>query len=72
MLFIDTIDRLHYKGLFNLTPGPNRVVFMAEVSVDGLTIKDLQMLKQTVYNQMEEGLKRYRKYDLPTYKEIVQ
>jgi 1-acyl-sn-glycerol-3-phosphate acyltransferase len=72
LLFIDTIDRLHYNALLNLTPGPNRVVFMEEEPVDGLTMKDLQTLKQTVYDKMEEGLKRYRKYDLPTSKEVVQ
>jgi 1-acyl-sn-glycerol-3-phosphate acyltransferase len=27
VLFIDTLDRLHYGGLLRLTPGPNRVVF---------------------------------------------
>ena len=69
LLFIDTIDRLHYKALLNLTPGPNRVVFMEEVPVNGLTMKDLQELKQTVYNKMDEGLRRYRKYD-PAVKEV--
>ncbi|MCZ2225025.1 MAG: 1-acyl-sn-glycerol-3-phosphate acyltransferase [Chitinophagales bacterium] len=59
MLFIDTLKRLHYKSLFSLTPGKNRVVFLKEISVDGLTMNDLQKLKQQVYNLMEDGLKRY-------------
>lgn len=63
LLFIDTIDRLHYRGLLELTPGPNRVVYLEEVSVDGLQMSDVQELKQKVYNIMDAGLRRYRKYD---------
>lgn len=62
LLLIDTVDRLHYKSIFSLTPGPCRVVFMEEVPVEGLTIKDLQSLKQKVHQQMEAGLRRYRRY----------
>lgn len=60
LLFIDTIHRLHYRGLFELTPGPNRVVYLAEVCVKGLTMKDLPVLKQEVYNMMEAGLLKYK------------
>lgn len=60
LLFIDTINRLHYRGLFELTPGPNRVVYLAEVCVKGLTMKDLPILKQEVYNMMEAGLLKYK------------
>jgi 1-acyl-sn-glycerol-3-phosphate acyltransferase len=62
LLFIDALDRLHYRGLLQLAPGPNRVVFMEEVPVEGLTMKDVPMLKQKVYNVMDAGLRRYRKY----------
>ncbi len=62
MLFIDTIDRLHYRGLFELTPGPNRVVYLATIEVKELTIKDLALLKQRVYDAMDAGLRRYRSY----------
>ena len=62
VLFIDTFDRLHYRGLLEFTPGPNSVVFLDEVPVDGLTMKDLPQLKQQVYNIMDEGLRRYRRY----------
>jgi 1-acyl-sn-glycerol-3-phosphate acyltransferase len=61
MLFIDTIDRLHYRGLFELTPGKNRVVYLHEVHVAGLTMAELPQLKQQVYNMMEDGLNRYKK-----------
>lgn len=59
LLLVDTIKRLHYCGLFELTPGQNRVVYLEEIKVDGLTMKDLPALKQKVYSVMEDGLKRY-------------
>lgn len=62
MLFIDTIYRMHYRSLFELTPGINRVIYLNEITVDGLTIQDLPQLKNTVYTQMEQGLKRYIQY----------
>lgn len=62
VLFVDTLDRLHYRHLFTLTPGICRTVFLKEFSVEGLTLKDVQVLKQNVYNEMEAGLRRYRNY----------
>ena len=59
LLFIDTLKRLHYNNLFSLTTGLNRVIYLAEVSVDGLTMNDLPILKQQVFDIMEAGLKRY-------------
>ncbi len=59
MLFIDSLQRMDYKSIFSLTPGKNRVVYLKEISVVGLTMNDLQTLKQQVYNLMEDGLKRY-------------
>jgi len=70
LIFIDTIDRLHYKGILNLTPGYNRVVHLPEVPVAGLTMKDLKTLKQTVYNIMDDGLRRYRSYEPGTTAQV--
>jgi 1-acyl-sn-glycerol-3-phosphate acyltransferase len=53
---------MHYRGLFELTPGINRVVYLEEVPVEGLTMKDIQSLKQKVYEIMDDGLRRYRSY----------
>ena len=60
LLFLDTYDRLNYKTIFSLTPGRSRSVFLEEIKVDGLTIKDLPFLKQKVFSLMEEGLTRYK------------
>lgn len=62
LLLIDTVDRLHYRGIFELTPGPNRVVYLEEIPVAGLTSRDIATLKQRVHDTMEAGLKRYRSY----------
>lgn len=62
VLFIDTVDRLHYRSIFTLTPGPSRAVFLDEVPVEGLTLEDLPVLKQKLYDIMDKGLRRHRKY----------
>ena len=65
ILFIDSLKRMHYSSLFQLTPGINRAVYLEEVPVAGLTLKDLPMLKKQVYTQMEKGLQRYIQYPTP-------
>ncbi|TDH29359.1 1-acyl-sn-glycerol-3-phosphate acyltransferase [Segetibacter sp. 3557_3] len=62
LLFIDAIDRLHYRSIFELTPGPNRVVYLEEVPIENRTMHDLPELKKKVYDIMEAGLRRYRNY----------
>jgi 1-acyl-sn-glycerol-3-phosphate acyltransferase len=62
LLFIDTIERMHFSSVFSITPGKSRVVYLADISVEGLTMEDLPALKAKAYHLMEEGLKRYRKY----------
>jgi 1-acyl-sn-glycerol-3-phosphate acyltransferase len=62
VLLVDTLDRMHHRSLFELTPGINRVVYLEEISVEGLMLKDIPALKNKVYDIMEAGLKRYRHY----------
>jgi len=62
MLFIDTIDRLHYSSILKATPGKNRVVYLETVPVTGLTLADVAQLKESVYQLMDAGLRRYRNY----------
>jgi 1-acyl-sn-glycerol-3-phosphate acyltransferase len=61
LLFVDTNERLNQYDLFSMTPGKSRVVYLAEISVDGYTKSDVQKLKQLTYNAMEAGLLKYRK-----------
>ncbi len=62
LLLIDTLERMHFKGLFTLTPGKNRVVYLKEIEVTNYTLKDIHQLKEQVHAVMEDGLRRYRKY----------
>ncbi|HRN58265.1 MAG TPA: lysophospholipid acyltransferase family protein [Agriterribacter sp.] len=59
VLFLDVYNRMPYGKLFTLTPGRSRAVFMEEITVEGLTIKDIAKLKQEVYRRMEEQLLQY-------------
>lgn len=62
VLFVDTHERMHYRGIFELTPGINRVVFLEEIPVEDLKMSDIGLLKKRVYNLMDAGLRRYRRY----------
>jgi 1-acyl-sn-glycerol-3-phosphate acyltransferase len=47
---------MHYKSIFCLNPGKSRSLFLPEVSVAGLAMKDVGMLKEKVFKMMEEEL----------------
>jgi 1-acyl-sn-glycerol-3-phosphate acyltransferase len=59
VVILDTFDRLHYD--YNLIDnGISRIVYLEEVSVQGLTGSDVPVLKEKVYKIMEDALIRYR------------
>jgi 1-acyl-sn-glycerol-3-phosphate acyltransferase len=60
VLFLDAYDRMHYRSIFSLNPGRNRCVFLDEVPVDGLHLKDVSFLKQKVYDLMDKKLREYK------------
>ena len=60
ILFLDAYDRNSYKDLFLFTPGKARIVYLDEIPVEGLTIKDVKYLKEKVYKVMEEKLIAYK------------
>ncbi|MDI9364258.1 MAG: lysophospholipid acyltransferase family protein [Flavobacterium sp.] len=60
LLFVDTNERLNQYDIFSLTPGISRVVYLAELSVNGYTKSDVQKLKQLTYEAMEAALLKYR------------
>lgn len=60
VLFLDAYDRMHYMSVLSLTPGISRSIFLDEIKVDGLTLKDVQVLKQKTFLIMEEALTRYK------------
>lgn len=60
MLFLDAYDRMHYNSIFSMCPGKSRTIFLDEIPVAGLTLNDVDSLKQQVYNIMEEKLIAYK------------
>ena len=63
IVFPYTLDRLHYESIFSLTPGISRAIFMEEVPVRGLSLKDADSLKDKVYRMMDAELRKWRKYE---------
>jgi len=59
VLFLDNYRRLNYKSIFSFTPGRCRVLYLDEIKVEGLTIKDVDMLKKKVHDVMERKLREY-------------
>lgn len=59
ILFLDSYNRLSYESILSLSPGRSRSIFLKEISVEGLTTKDVNTLKQTVFSLMEKKLIEY-------------
>ena len=57
VIFLDAFDRMHYRSIFSLTPGRCRIVYLEEISVEGL---EVQELKERVYAAMEKTLLAYK------------
>lgn len=65
ILFIDNDGRLNQKSIFSLTPGICRCVYLDSINIDAYKTKDdVVLLKMKVYETMENGLRRYRKYEV--------
>ena len=59
ILFIDSFKRMHYRHLFTLNPGINRVIHLPEIPVAGYELADLDQLKEHVYGKMEDELRNW-------------
>ncbi len=57
LLFLDGIDRMHWRSVFTLTPGKLKTVYLEEISPEGYTA---EQLKQKVYELMEKKLVEYK------------
>ena len=60
ILFLDALDRLHYRSIWCFTPGKSRAVILPEVPVEGLCMKDVPQLRRQVHAIMEAALIQYR------------
>ena len=60
ILFLDTYDRMGYESVFSIKPGRSRSVYLDEIAVDGLTLNDVDVLRERVFKIMEEKLFEYK------------
>jgi 1-acyl-sn-glycerol-3-phosphate acyltransferase len=60
VLFLDSYDRMNYRSIFSLTPGKCRIIYLDEIPVEGLTIRDVPALKDKVHAIMENKLIEYK------------
>jgi 1-acyl-sn-glycerol-3-phosphate acyltransferase len=60
VLFLDAYDRMGYESIFSITPGKSISVYLEEVSVEGLTLTDVDFLREKIYKIMEDKLIEYR------------
>jgi len=60
VLFLDTFARMPFHNLLHLNPGRCRTVFLDPVPVDGLIMKDVSLLKESVFRIMSEQLVEYK------------
>lgn len=56
VVLLTSYDRMHSNSFFSLNPGKSRALFLKEVSVETLTLRDVSALKAKVYAQMEAAL----------------
>ena len=59
VVFLDTLKRMHYKSIWSLNPGKSRAVILPDISVEGLELKDISVLRDEAYKAMEDCILRY-------------
>lgn len=63
VIFPDSKDRMHWSSVFALNPGKLTAVFLAPIAVDDFLHEDqIPVLKQLVYDTMDQALRRYNNY----------
>ncbi|HMO32581.1 MAG TPA: lysophospholipid acyltransferase family protein [Lacibacter sp.] len=60
LLFLDAVDRMHWRSIFALSPGRLRTVYLEEVSPEGYSPYQVEELKQKVWCLMEAKLLEYQ------------
>jgi 1-acyl-sn-glycerol-3-phosphate acyltransferase len=59
IVFLDAVNRMHYKSIFSITPGRSRAVHLPEIPVNGYSLDDVAKLKNTTFEAMEACIKKY-------------
>jgi 1-acyl-sn-glycerol-3-phosphate acyltransferase len=60
VIFLDAYERMAYESVFSIKPGKSRSVYLEEISVEGLSLDDVDFLREKVYKIMEEKLIEYK------------
>ena len=60
VLILDSYSRMNYRTIFSLNPGRSRAVFLDPIDPAGLTLEQLDELKDKVYAVMKEKLIEYQ------------
>ncbi len=58
-IILDTFNTLNYDGIA-IKNGKSKLVYLQEVNVQGLTINDVQALKEKVYKIMEDAIIKFK------------
>ena len=62
LVLADTKNRWHYSGWWKIQPGRNRVVVLKPISVQGMDMTQLEVVKEQVYNAMKTELMKYNSH----------
>jgi 1-acyl-sn-glycerol-3-phosphate acyltransferase len=71
MLFLDGVNRMHWRSVFAMTPGKMRTVYLEEISPLDYTITTIDQLKLKVYELMAQKLIEYKASWLPPSAQAV-
>lgn len=59
VLYLDDYKRMKHGNVFTINPGIARILYMEEIDVRGLTLKDVPALKQKVHALMSSKIREY-------------
>ena len=71
VLYLDSVQRLHYKSILSLCPGKSRTVILPEIPVEGCTLADLPVIRQKTHDAMEACLIKYLAPDYQKEKQTI-
>lgn len=63
VVFLDSLDRMHYSSVFTMRPGVCRVLYLEEIDVKDYVPGKPDALRQHVYDCMHSALIEYKDYD---------
>lgn len=59
IVFLDSVERMHYRSIFSIKPGLSRAVHLPPIPVAGLTEADVASLKEATFTAMEQCIRAH-------------